>query len=99
MKSELSSAGIFIFSRVWRERQLVTFPAPKTKIELEPSTQTVPENNATNANFTRTDKTQPLAGANRDVMQTMVFLVALFFLDAWERVTCIVQKQYCSEDC
>ena len=49
------------------------------KIGLEPSTQTVPESNATNANFTRTNSTQSLAGANRDVGQAMDFLIALFF--------------------
>ena len=40
------------------------------KIGLEPSTQTVPESNTTNANFTRTNNTQSLAVANRDVIQT-----------------------------
>ena len=40
------------------------------KIGLEPSTQTTPEGNATNANFTWTNNTQSLADADRDVMQT-----------------------------
>ena len=67
------------------------------KIGLEPSTQTIPECNAANANITRTNNTLSLAGANRDVTQTMDFLIALRF--EWEKVTCIVQKQKCSEDC
>ena len=46
------------------------------KIGLEPSNQMVPECNATNVNFTRTNNTQSLAGANRDVMQTMNFPIA-----------------------
>ena len=48
------------------------------KIGLELSTQTVPESIATNANFTRTNDTQSLAGANRAVMQTMDFLIVLY---------------------
>ena len=40
------------------------------KIVLELSTQTVPERNDTDANFTRTNSTQSLAGANRAVMLT-----------------------------
>ena len=73
------------------------FTIPKMKIGLEPSTQTVPECNATGASFSRTNSTQSLAGANSDVIRTMVFLIALFSLDGNGNVTCIVQKQ-CSED-
>ena len=37
---------------------------------------------ATNANFTRTNNTKSLAGANLDEMQTVDFLTALLF--GWE---------------
>ena len=67
------------------------------KIGLETSIQTVPESNATNANFTRTNKTQSLAGAIRDVMQIINFLIALF--SGWEKVTFILAKPQCSENC
>ena len=49
------------------------------KIVLEPPTQMVPENNAANANFTRTNNTQSLASANRDAMEAMDFPVAFLF--------------------
>ena len=50
------------------------------KTGLEQSTQTFPEINATNANFTRMSnlKIRVSGGCNRDVMQTMAFLVGLF---------------------
>ena len=57
------------------------------KLGLEPSTQTLPESNATNAKFIGMNNTQSLAG---DVMQTMGFLIALLF--GWENVTHIVKK-------
>ena len=63
----------------------------KMKIELDSCSQRVPESNATNANFTRTNNIPSLAGANSNVMKTMNFLTATFF--GWEKVTCIVQKQ------
>ena len=50
---------------------------------------------ATTANFTKTNNTQILAGANLDEMQTVDFLTALLF--GW-KVTFIVQQR-CSEDC
>ena len=56
---------------------------------LEQSTQTVPESNPTQTNFTRTNNTQSLAVATRDVMQTMDFPIALFY--AWQKVTRVVQ--------
>ena len=74
-----------------------TFTAPKMKIGPEPSTQTVPESNATNATFTRTNNTQSLAGVNLDE-ETVDFLTELIF--GWEKVPCTVQKKKkCSEDC
>ena len=36
-------------------------------------------------------KAQSVASANRDVMQTVDFLIAFVF--GWKKVTCIVQKQ------
>ena len=54
------------------------------KIGLEPVHPNGPRKqmNATNASFTRTNNIQLLAGANRDVMQAMGFLIAVFF--GWE---------------
>ena len=52
------------------------------KIGMKLSNQTVPEINAKNANFTRTNNRQSLAGANRDVLHTMDFLIPLVF--GWE---------------
>ena len=46
-------------------------------VGLEPSTPTAPEGNATYVNFTKTNDTQSLSGANRDVMPKMDFLIAL----------------------
>ena len=60
------------------------------KIGPEPSTQTVPESNATNATFTRTNNTQSLAGVNLDE-ETVDFLTELIF--GWEKVPCTVQKK------
>ena len=61
------------------------------KIILDSFTQIVPESNVANADFTRTNNTQSLADANRDVVQTKYSLTALIF--GWEKVTCIAQKQ------
>ena len=52
------------------------FATPETTDGLGTSTQTVPEGNATNTNFKRTNNTQSLAGANRAVIRTMDFLIA-----------------------
>ena len=65
-------------------------------VELESSTQTVPKSNATNANLTRSNNTQSLADANRDVVQTIDILLinyitALFW--GWAKVRCILQNQ------
>ena len=46
------------------------------KIILDSFTQTVPESNVANADFTRTNNTQSLADANRDVVQTKYSLTA-----------------------
>ena len=51
------------------------------KIGLEPPTQTVPESKSANANLSRTNNTQLLAGTNRNDFS------------GWEKATCIVQKQ------
>ena len=69
---------------------VVQFTAPKVKIGLEPSTKTVLESIASNANFTRTNNMYSLTGANRDVMQTVDFLVALCF--GWEK-----SPMYCAK--
>ena len=47
---------------------LQRFTAPKMKIGLGLSSQTVKESNATNVNFTRWNNTQLSVGANRNVM-------------------------------
>ena len=62
------------------------------KIGLESSTQTVPECNATNAYLTRPNNTHSFAGANRDVMKTMDFFIALFFglLMPWTVQTLVI---------
>ena len=44
----------------------------------------VRESSATSANFTRTNNTQSLAAANRDVMQILDFLITLFF--GWKKL-------------
>ena len=49
------------------------------KIGLEPSTQTVPESNVTNTNFTCTNNRQSLVGTSLDVVQKVDFFIALFF--------------------
>ena len=63
--------------------RIIVFTALKVNIGLEPYTQTFPESNATNANFTRTNNTQSLAGANLYEMETVDFLNALLF--GWEK--------------
>ena len=55
------------------------------------STQTVPQGNATNVGFKRTNNTQSLAGPNRAVIRAMDFLNAYFI--GREKVIFIVQKQ------
>ena len=52
------------------------FATPETTDRLGTSTQTVPEGNATNTGFKRTNNTQSLAGANRAVIRTMYFSIA-----------------------
>ena len=62
----------------------MVFTALEVKATLEPNPKIFPESNATNANFTRVNKTQLLSsGCNLVAMETADFLTAVFFV--WEK--------------
>ena len=58
------------------------------KIELESPIQTVPESSGTNADFTRTNNTQSLPGANRHVCRKCFSKLLDFWMGKRSHVLC-----------